>query len=86
MINIQIIKDGEKFTRHGCGIDDTYYEITKEEYDRVTSIENYQGELNREYEDKMSDIIRWGYGFYGCKVVKSNDKYYYVVSIGNSCD
>ena len=88
MINIQTIKDGERFTRHGCGTNETFYEITQQEYDRVTSIEGYQGELNREYEEKMDDCIRWGYGFYGCRLARNNEtgKCYYVVCIGNSCD
>ena len=85
-INIQVLKDGDRFTRHGCGTDDDYYEISKEEYERVISFENYRGQLNAEYKETMDDCIRWGYGFYGCNVCQIEDKYYYSVCIGNSCD
>lgn len=87
-INIQTLENGETFTRYGCGTNDHYHEISKEEYERVKSFENYRGKLNAEYEETMSDAIRWGYGFYGCRVWKDDEKnkYYFVVTIGNSCD
>lgn len=86
-INIQTLENGEHFTSHGCGVNSHYYEISKEEYERVTAVEGYKGKLDSEYESTMSDAIRWGYGFYGCNVVADSDgKYYYMVKIGNSCD
>lgn len=85
-INIQTLENGETFTRHGCGTNSHYREISKEEYERVKSFENYIGRLNAEYKETMSDDIRWGYGFYGCNVCQIEDKYYYSVCIGNSCD
>lgn len=86
MLKVETIKDGDRFTRHGCGTNTTYYEITKAEYERITAVENYRGELNSTYEANMDDSIRWGYGFYGCGVAKVDDKYYYTVCIGSSCD
>lgn len=85
-INIQTLENGETFTRHGCGTNSHYREISKEEYERVTAIEGWQGKLDSEYRETMSDAIRWGYGFYGCNVCQIEDKYYYSVCIGNSCD
>lgn len=85
-INIQTLENGETFTRRGCGTNSHYCEISKEEYERVTAIEGWQGKLDSEYRETMSDDIRWGYGFYGCNVCQIEDKYYYSVCIGNSCD
>ena len=88
MINLQLLKDGEHFTRYGCGVNSHYYEITKEEYDRITAIENYKSELTAEIESQLSDSIRLGYGFYGCGLTEDTDKgkCYYFEKIGNSCD
>lgn len=83
-INVNTI--GEGSTQEGCGTDTTYYEITKEEYDRITSYPNWRAELTHRYNAKMSDSVRYGYGFYGCGLVERDGKCYYYVSIGNSCD
>ena len=85
-INIQTLENGETFTEYGCGTNRHYHEISKEEYERVTAIEGWRGKLNSEYEETMSDAVRCGYGFYGCIVCQIEDKYYYSVCIGNSCD
>ena len=86
MIEIKRQKDGDYFYRVVSGVREDFYEISKEEYERVKGIEDYQTKLNREYEAIMDDCVRWGYGFYGCKLAEKDDKYYYVVCIGNSCD
>lgn len=82
------VPDGDFFVDRGCGTNTSYYEISKEEYDRITAIEGWKGKLTAEYEERMSDAIRWGYGFYGCGLWHdtSKDKYYYNVTIGSSCD
>ena len=83
-INVNTI--GEGSTQEGRGTDTTYYEITKEEYDRITSYPNWRAELRNRCEANMSDSVRYGYGFYGCGLVERDGKCYYYVSTGNSCD
>ena len=87
-INIQILEDGDNYVSGGCGVSTYYYEISKEEFDRVKSIEGWQSKLTAEYEETMDDSIRYGYGFYGCGICESmtNGQYYFFTKIGNSCD
>lgn len=86
MDKVQLKKDGERFKNSGCGTNTFYYEITKEEYERITAMDNWQGVINEWAERDMSDSIRWGYGFYGCDLRTMDGKYYYTETIGNSCD
>ena len=59
-------------------------EITKEQYERA--------KLNRNYiaDEDMVDIFAaselYGYGVYGARAYKEDDKYYVYYSIGDSCD
>lgn len=59
-------------------------EITKEQYERAKPNRNYIA-----VED-MADIFTvselYGYGVYGARACKEDDKYYVYYSIGNSCD
>lgn len=82
----EILKDGDRFNRRSAGTTSHYYEISKEEYDRITATPNYSCELDKSFKHTASDSILWGYGFYGCDVVEVDGKYYYKECIGNSCD
>lgn len=87
MDRVKTLENGEIFTRNGCGTTDYYYEISKEEYERIKAIPNYRGVINSWIEETMSDDIRYGYGFYGCDVLEGKDnKYFYCYTIGNSCE
>lgn len=57
-------------------------EITKEEYERLSKCEN----LNAEIEPTISDIWRYGYGWYGCRLLEHDNRYYIEHNIGSSCD
>lgn len=88
MDRVKTLENGERFTRNGCGTTDYYYEISKEEYERIKAILNYRAVLNQWYEEDMDDCVRHGYGFYGCCIVENTQKgkYYYIITLGNSCD
>lgn len=86
-ININIMQGGEYSHVPGCGVDDNYYEISKDEYERITAIKDYASKLDAEFRENASDSILYGYGFYGCRLVRTETgRYFYVTSIGNSCD
>lgn len=82
----EMIKGGEIITSRMGGLTTKYYEITKEEYERITSKADYKRELEEAYKSTASDSILWGYGFYGCDVVMMQGKYWFSVCIGSSCD
>ena len=88
MDGVKILENGDKFTNRGCGTNDYYNEISKEEYERIKAIPNYRRVLNEWYASTMDDCTRYGYGFYGCGICEDTDtgKYYYYVTLGNSCD
>lgn len=83
---VQSLKNEPSFVNRNCGTNTFYYEISKEEYERITAMDNWQGVINEWAERDMSDSIRWGYGFYGCGLRTMDGKYYYTETIGNSCD
>lgn len=61
-----------------------YNEITKEKYDRYKSMS--YSEFTKEIKSNLSDTIRYGYGYYGCRLRERDGKYYTVMTIGSSCD
>ena len=83
---INTIRGTCDFTTHSAGTHTDFYEISEEEYKRITAIDNYRGKLNSEYEARMPVGFRWGYGFYGANVTDIDGKYYYTISTGNSCE
>lgn len=85
-INIKELVGGKFMTeKDGC-FNVNYYEISKEEYDRVMSFDNWRPRLRTECEETLTDSIRWGYGFYGCDLAIRDGAYFYTIRIGNSCD
>lgn len=63
---------------------DVAWEISKEEFDGYVKLST--GELNALIEPRIP--IDWmnGYGWYGCHVRATGDKYYLVHRIGSHCD
>ena len=76
-------RNGKRITDSSARTTTFYYEISKEEYERITSLPRYKKELDRAYDDES---IICGYGFYGCDVVEREDGYFYTICRGNSCD
>ena len=81
---IKYIDNGKTYSIKSCGIVYSGREISKEEYDRLKELS--AGELNAIVESNLSDTIRWGYGYYGSKVLEDNGTYYLEMKIGSSCD
>ena len=84
----QYYKDGKPyykgFTVYGCGTSTFYKEISKEEYDRLSSMT--YGEVDKEIKDNLSDSIIYGYGYYGNDLLEENGMYFVGRTTGNSCD
>ena len=84
----QYYKDGQPcfkgFTVSGCGTSTFYKEISKEEYDRLSAMTYW--EVESEIEKNLSDSIRYGYGYYGHKLLEENGMYFLGTTTGNSCD
>lgn len=87
------VEDGVYFTTHGSFTTTSWYEISKEEFDRVRSIPNWERELGSACKAGLSDSIRYGYGFAGCSLTegfdddeKTRGKYFYTFSHYSSCD
>lgn len=59
-------------------------EITKEEYDEYAKLTD--AELNAMQEKRISDVWRWGYGWFGCGIEEKDGKYYFWNKIGSHCD
>ena len=78
------VDNGKTYSIKSCGIVYSGREISKEEYDRLKELS--AGELNAIVKSNLSDTIRWGYGYYGSKVVEDDDTYYLENKIGSSCD
>lgn len=57
---IETLRKMPDFTERNAGTHTDFYEISEEEYKRITAIDNYRGKLNSEYEARMPDWIRWG--------------------------
>lgn len=82
-------KDGNEikvkgFSEYGCGTSTHYKQISKEEYDRLSSL--CQGELNAEVEATLSVEQICGYGYYGSKLKALDGMYFLGNTLGNSCD
>lgn len=60
-------------------------EISKEEFNRLQKL-NHSEQERELFPDGIPDAWRWGYGYYGHRLVESDDKYYAEFTIGNSCD
>ena len=82
----ETIKDGERRQDRSAGTTTYYAEISKEEYERVTTTPDYKKELTKAFTSQARDSIMYGYGFYGCDVVEIGGKYFFKKTIGNSCD
>ena len=89
----EILKDGVYFTRKGSFTTTSWYEISKEEYDRITGLPDWKRELKSACIAGLSDSVRYGYGFSDCGLSmgpeddeKLKDKYFYTKSIYSSCD
>lgn len=82
MITVNFIENGEEKIYRGRWDSTLYREITKEEYDRLSGIEN----LDKEYSETLPAMILNGYGFYGCGVSTFNGKYWFWSKTGNRCD
>lgn len=60
------------------------YEISKEDFEKYREMGNaFSGWYG---ENKVSDSVRMGYGYYGAFLEEGDGKYYVVVRMGNSCD
>lgn len=84
----QYYKDGQPcfkgFTVNGCGTNTFYKEISKEEYDRL-SVMIYE-EVDAEIEKNLSEAVRYGYGYYGHRLLVEDGMYFLGTTTGNSCD
>lgn len=74
------------FTRSGCGVSTHFYEIPKEEYERLSAMS--YGEVDNEVKSKLPESIKWGYGYYGHELFKDEEAglYFLGKKIGNPCD
>ena len=83
---INYLPHGASYVENGPGVNKLGFEISKEEYDRLSQFTN--AELDTFLESILPDDILWGYGFYGCKLVHDEeyDLYFFEKSIGSSCD
>lgn len=61
-----------------------YEEITKECYDNLSTLTH--PELSKLVEANLDVCIKYGYGYYGCRIGEIDGKYYIVTKVGNSCD
>lgn len=77
------IRNGKQMSDSSSRTTTFYYEISKEEYERILSLPMYKKELDRAYDNES---VICGYGFYGCDVVELKDGYFYTICRGNSCD
>ena len=84
----QYYKDGKPcykgFTIQGSTTSTFYKEISKEEYDRLSSMS--YGEVDKEIKNNLSDSIIYGYGYYGHDLLEENGMYFVGRTTGNSCD
>lgn len=58
--------------------------ISSEEYRRLSYLK--QSDLNFEVEKTIPIHWKCGYGWYGCKLIEEDGKYYIEHRIGDSCD
>ena len=61
------------------------WEITEDEYNKYKSMSHK--DFNKIMENKIP--VQWfcGYGWYGCDLIKKSDNKYYVIhTIGDTCD
>ena len=72
------------FTIRGCGTDTFYREISKEEYDRLSAMA--YGEVDAEIDKNLSDSVKYGYGYYGHRLLEEDGMYFLGTTTGNSCD
>ena len=84
----QYYKDGKPcykgFTIQGSTTSTFYKEISKEEYDRLSSMS--YGEVDREIKNNLSDSIIYGYGYYRHDLLEENGMYFLGTTTGNSCE
>lgn len=59
-------------------------EITKEQYKELSKLS--EGQLYGFVKKDIPDHWRYGYGWYGCRLVEKDDKFYIYHTIGDSCD
>ena len=60
-------------------------ELTKTEYKMLTHM-SYQEQHDWLFPDGVPQIWQCGYGYYGHELVKRDNGYFAVFSIGESCD
>ena len=62
-------------------------EISKEQYDELMFASDNRGFVPQQLYDKYFSVaVLCGYGLYGTKVYKKDDKYYLWFKTGDSCD
>lgn len=67
-------------------MEEVKWEYSKAEYEEFKKLEA-EKKLNAEFsKNRISDSIRYGYGFYGVRLREENGKYYAILSIGSTCD
>lgn len=81
---VNYIKGGNHHKVNGIGINTHYFEIPKEEYERLEAMD--KREAGEEVENSLPSDIKFGYGYYGFCLRTKKDKYYLAVKVGNTCD
>jgi len=81
---VNYIKGGNHHKVNGIGINTHYFEIPKEEYERLNAMDRRQA--SEEVIESLLDSIKYGYGYYGHCLRIKKDKYYIGIKVGSSCD
>lgn len=72
------------FNIEDCGIEESYHEISQQEFDHFKEIG--LAEMRKEIEANISPAIKYGYGFYGCGLFLVDGVPYRMIRSGSSCD
>lgn len=84
---IDFLEGGKAFQNRNAGTTTYYNEISEAEYNRITSIPDWEKTLRTWYKSHLSDAIIWGYGYYGCGIGKDDEgRCFFYRTIGNSCE
>lgn len=60
------------------------WEISEERYEELSKLDHC--DLLNTIEKEISEGWRWGYGWYGCDLIKRDGKCYIRHHIGSTCD
>lgn len=87
-MEIEYVKDKDGaiagYTRRIGWADECYVEITKKSFDELKALTDQ--EFLELIESGIDDSVKCGYGFYGCRLISSNGKYYIMRKFGGTCD